>query len=217
MPEKVVIPISVFDYSSDYVRPVVAIWMDRASLVQNMFNALVKWNLDIDNVEPITTGKPSEQGITIRLPEKRSSFFFGPANCRFTRDTASWNTAHETAEILQTFLSILLDGTGVELQNQKTALIMHLQPSTKKFMDLLKPFLPQPLQEFSEGDITSGASVVKWKDSRITLDGSNHVANGLYLKYEREFGNTVSFETIALDLRAAEDKLFQILDVEEDI
>jgi hypothetical protein len=217
MPEKVAIPVSVFDYGSDYVRPVISIWMDRATIVQNMFNALARWGLDIDNVEPITTGKPSEQGITIRLPGKRASFFFGPSGCKFTRDTVDWSMAQETAEILQTCLSTLLDGTDVQLLNQKTALIMHLQPSTKKFMDLLRPMLPEKLKAFSTGEITSGASVVKWKDSRITLDGSNHVANGLYLKYEKEFDSSVSLETIARDLRAAEEKLFQILDVEENI
>jgi hypothetical protein len=217
MPEKVAIPLSILDFSSDYVRPVISIWMDRATLVQNMFNALAKWGLDVDNVEPITTGKPSEQGITIRLPRKRASFFFGPSGCKFTRDAVDWSIAQETAEILQTCLSTLLDGTGVQLLNQKTALIMHLQPSTKKFMDLLKPLLPEKLQAFGAGEITSGASVVKWKDSRITLDGSNHVANGLYLKYEKEFDSSVSFETIARDLRVAEEKLFQILDVEEGI
>ena len=217
MPEKVAIPLSIFDYSSDYVRPVISIWMDRAALVQNMFNVLARWCIDVDNVEPITTGKPSEQGITIRLPGKRVSFFFGPSGCKFTRDTVDWGMAQETAEILQTCLSTLLDGTDVRLLNQKTALIMHLQPSTKKFMDLLKPLLPEKLKTFGAGEITSGASVVKWNDSRITFDGSSHVANGLYLKYEKEFDSSVSFEVIARDLRAAEEKLFQILDVEEDL
>jgi hypothetical protein len=191
--------------------------MDRAALVQSMFDSLAKWNLDVDNVEPITTGKPSEQGIRIRIPEKRVAFFFGPSDCKFTRDSVDWSTAQETVEILQTFLSCLLTGTAVQLKNQKTALIMHLQPTTKKFLDLLKPFLPESLQAFSAGEVTSGASVVKWKGSRITLDTSVHVANAIYLKYEQEFDSSVSFETIATELRAAEKNLFQILDIEEDI
>lgn len=217
MPERVAIPISIFEYSSEYVRPVISIWMDRAALVQNMFDALDKWGMDVDNVEPITTGKPSEQGIRIRIPEKRLTFFFGPTACNFSRDAVDWSTAQETAEILRTCLSTLLTGTNVKLLNQKTALIMHLQPTSKKFLDLLKPFLPERLQAFSAAEVTTGASVVKWKDSRITLDGSAIVANGLYLKYEREFDCSVSLEAIAMDLRAVEEKLFQILDVEEDI
>ena len=217
MPEKVAIPISIFDYSSDFVRPVISIWMNRAELVQNMFDALAKWDLSVDDVEGVTTGKPSEQGIKIRIPEKHVSLFFGPTGCKFTRDAVDWGMVQETAEILQAFLGSLLTWKGVQLQNHKTALILHIQPATKKFIDLLKPFLPEKLQAFSAGEITSGASVVKWKDSRITLDGSAVAANGIYLKYEQEFESSASFETIAMSLRAAEEKLFLILDVEEDI
>jgi len=215
MPEKVTIPISIFDYSSDYVRPVISIWMDRAKLVQNMFDVLAKWDLDVDNVEPITKGSPSEQGIKIKIPAKRATLFFGPSDCKFSRDAVDWSTADETAEILRTFLATLMDGTNVQLLNHKTALIMHLQPTTKKFVDLLKPFLPDGLKGFRTGEITSGAAVVKWKDGRVTLDGSAIVANAMYLKYEREFDSSVSFETIATELRAGEDELFRILDVEE--
>lgn len=217
MPEKVAIPISILDYSSDYVRPVISIWMDRAALVQSIFDALAKWDLDVDNVEPITTGKPSDQGIKVRIPEKRVTLFFGPTSCKFTREAVDWSTAEETVEILQTFLATLLAGTSVQLRNHKTALILHLQPAGKRFLDMLNPFLPDSLKTFRPGEITSGAAVVKWKDGRITLDGSAVIANAIYLKYEQEFDNSVSFETMAMDLRAAEKRLFEILDVEENV
>lgn len=217
MSEKVSIPISIFDYSSDFVRPVISIWMNRAELVQDMFDALAKWGLNVDDVEGITTGKPAEQGVKIRLPEKKVALFFGPVKCELTRDSVDWSMAEETAEILQAFLSTLQKWKGVQLRNHKAALIMHLQPTTKKFIDLLKPFLPEELRGFEEGEITSGASVVKWKSSRITLDGSAIIANGIYLKYEQEFDSSASFETMAKALYAAEQKLFQIIGVEENV
>jgi len=217
MPEKVRIPVSIFDHSSDFVRPVISIWMNRAELVENMFDALAKWGMDVDNVEGITKGKPSEQGIKILIPEKKVALFFGPTECKFTRDAVDWSKAQETAEILEAFLATLRTWKGVQLLNHKTALIMHLQPTTKKFMDLLRPFLSEKLQAFRTGEITTGATVVKWKDCRITMDGSAVAANAIYLKYEQEFDISVSFETIAMTLRAAEEKLFRILDIEEAI
>ena len=216
MPERVTIPISIFDYSSDYVRPIISIWMDRAVLVQSMFDALLKWNIDVNEVEPITTGKPSEQGIKFKLPEKRVTFFFGPSSCKFTREDVDWATAEETIEILQTCLNTLLDGTKAELRNQKTAFVMHLQPSTKTFLELLKPFISPELQSLRPGKLKTGASVVKWEDGRITLDGSASLANGIFVKYEQDFDMTASFETIAKELRQAEDTLFRLLDVETD-
>lgn len=218
MPEKVAIPFSIFDYSSDFVRPVISIWLNRAGLVQDMFDALAKWGLNsVDNVEGITTGKPSDQGIKIRIPERHLSLFFGPVGCKLSRDAMDWGMVQETAEILQTFLATLQNWQGVQLLNHKTALMLHVQPMTKKFIDILKPFLSEKLEALREGEITSGAAVVKWKDSRITLDSSVVAANALFIKFEQEFEAAASLETIAMALRAAEEKLFQILDIEEDI
>ncbi|MGB7169901.1 MAG: hypothetical protein WBD32_12915, partial [Acidobacteriaceae bacterium] len=217
MPEKVTIPISYFQYDADYVRPLVSIWMDRANLVQAIFDALLPWQLEIDNVEPITTGKASEQGIKIKLPQKRVTLFFGPAACRFSRDNADWATAGEVIEILRTFLTTLTNASGAELANQKTLIALHLQPRSTTFVKLLKPFLSPEVQGLSQDEVTSGACVVKWKNRRVTVDGSAAIANALYLKLDREFEPTVSFEDMAIQLKSDEDSALQLLGVEEDV
>src|SRR5260370_25345231 len=134
MPEKVKITIAVFEYSADFTRPIVALWMDRATVVQAMFDALAKWKLDINDIEAITAGKPSEQGIKIRLSEKRCTVFFGPASFKFTKDDADWASAEETIEILTTALGTLIRASGAELVDQKTAFALHLQPTSKTFL-----------------------------------------------------------------------------------
>ena len=214
MPEKVTIPISIIDYSSDYVRPIMSIWMNRAELVQSMFDALLKWNLDVNDVEPITTGKPAEQGIKIRLRDKRVTFFFGPAGCKFTREGVDWSTASETIEILQTCIATLIAGSNAELHNHKLALILHLQPTKRNFLELLHPFLSLELQSMRSGKLQTGASIVKWEDGKITLDGSGIIANGIFVKYERDFDIATSLETIANEFRSGEDTIFRLLDVE---
>jgi hypothetical protein len=217
MPEKVTIPISYFQYDADYVRPLVSIWMDRANLVQAIFDTLQPWKLEINNVDPITTGKASEQGIKIKLPEKRVTLFFGPASCRFTRENADWASAEEVIQILRSFLTTLTKVSGAALANQKTSISLHLQPRSKPFIELLKPFLSSEMQRLSQSEVTSGASVVKWNARRITIDGSIVVANALYLKLDRDFEPTVSFEEMAIQLKSDEDSVFQMLDVEEDL
>jgi hypothetical protein len=59
-------------------------------------------------VDVITTGKISEQGMVIKLPLKRVSFFIGPASCRFTREAVEWQTAGETIAILDAAVSALI-------------------------------------------------------------------------------------------------------------
>lgn len=50
----------------------------------------------------------------------------------------------------------------------------------------------------------------------MTIDGSGHVANGIFIRYEREFSASVSYEEIAHQLRADEDGIFAMLDVKEE-
>jgi hypothetical protein len=216
MPEKVTIPISTLDYTCQFVRPIISIWMDRAVLVQTMFDALLKWDIDVNDVDPIITGRPSEQGIKIKLPKKRVTFFFGPSSCKFTRDGVDWATAEETIEILQICLTTLFAVSKAEMSSQTIALHLHLQPSTKTFVDLLRPFLSSELVGMRDAKLKTGASIVVWEDGKVTFDGSAALANGVYIKYERQFDKTATFEMMAKELHSGEEVLFRLLDVEAD-
>ena len=60
------------------------------------------------------------------------------------------------------------------------------------------------------------ASVLKWNNRRITIDQSGHVANAIFLRFEREFEGTASCEEIATTLRADEEAVFEMLGVREE-
>jgi hypothetical protein len=215
MPEKVTIPISFFEYTAEFSRPILAALMDRAVIVQAIFDALKPWNADIDNIEPITTGKPSEQGVNFKLPEKKVKFFFGAGSCRFTKDDADWAAAEEMITILTSALGALKSTSGAEISLQKTAIVLHLQPRNVTFLEILKPFLSPAIQALDGSALKTGASIVKWERRRIVLDGSAALANAVFLKFEREFDGGADFEKIALQLKEDEDAIFKMLDVEE--
>jgi hypothetical protein len=210
MPEKVTIPISFLEYDAEFVRPIFAALMDRASIVQAIFDAMSPWKLEIDNVEPITSGKPSEQGIKFKIPEKKVTFLFGAGSCRFTKDDADWASAEETIGILAAALDALKASSGAAFSAQHVAFALHIQPKKAKFLDLLKPFLSPILQEL-EGE------GVKWDRRRVVLDGSGALANALFLKFEREFDGSSNLREIAIQMKTDEDTLFKILDIEEEL
>ena len=83
MSELVTIPISFFEITIDYEHPVFKVWIDRGAIVQGMFDALKAWCPSIDDTELRMTGKPSEQGVAIKLPLKRASFFSGQCRADF--------------------------------------------------------------------------------------------------------------------------------------
>jgi hypothetical protein len=216
MPELVTIPISFLEITIDYECPEFKLWVDRAAIVQELFAALKPWDVTVDDFEPRTTGKLSEQGVNIKLPLKRVSFFFGPAYCKFTRDDVNWESAVETITILDVIASILVTVGGIVLGTKKTIIGLHLQPRTKPFVELLNPFLAPQLATLETEPIRTMAAIAKWPKRKVTIDGSAALANGLFLKLERDFESATTYEQMAQQLRDDEEKLFTMLGVEED-
>lgn len=215
MAELVTIPISIFELAIDYERPEFRLWMDRASVVQGIFDALKTWEPRIDDVDAINTGKPSEQGFTIKLPLKRVSFFFGPASCKFTRENVDWQTAEETIAILAAAVSALIRCSGIALGPKNTAISLHLQPKSLPFIALLAPFIAPQLAALDSESVMTMATVAKWAHRKVTIDGSGVVANAVFLRFEREFPSTAAYDEIVGQLRKDEEDLFKILGVEE--
>ena len=189
--------------------------MDRANVVQGIFDALKPWDPAIDDVDILSAGKPSEQGISLKLPLKRVSFIFGPASCKFTWDNASWQAVDEAIEILDTAISALTRSSGVKVALQKTAIALHIQPRSLRFVDILRPFVAAPLASLEAEPVMTMAAVAKWGDRKVTIDGSGAIANGIFLRLERDFPGTATYKEIAHQLEKDEDGVFEILGVEE--
>lgn len=216
MPELVTIPISFFEYSADFERPVVALWMDRGKVLEAMFDALKPWKPHIDNVEVITTGKTSDQGINFKLPNIRVAFFFGPSGCKFTKEAADWAGAEEIIRILDTARSTLITTSGAVVSAQKAVIAMHMQPKTKNFIDLLKPFVDSQVVSLHDEQLKTAATIVKWERNKLIMDGSGSLANGLFIRLEKDFDYSVSFDEIARELKKDEEGVFKLLDIEEE-
>jgi hypothetical protein len=217
MPELVTIPIAAVEMTIEYDSPSMKLVMDRANVVDQLFKAFKQWNISIDDVEVITEGKPSEQGVRFKLPLKRTSFFFGAGGCKLIRDDASWDTADETLVILETGWKILVEAGGVQAGVYHTNIAMHMQLKNKPFVELLKPFAPAPFINLDHSPITAVAAVIRWKDRRVTIDGSGQLANGIFVRLERDFPGGLNFYDIAKQLRADEDQVLDIVGVKEDI
>ena len=215
MSEQITIPISNLQLSITYVRPVINLWLDRALIVQKMFDVFEPWHLNVDDVEAITTGKPSEQGVRFNLPLQKITFFFGPAGCKFTKDGATWAEADETLKVLTTALDVLTHQGGVQFGNMHTSLALHLQPRSVPFHQLLRPFLAPAIAQLENSHPEATAYVIRWKARRITLDGSAALANGVYVHLERDFDSPINFEDMKAILLDDETTILKILDVEE--
>lgn len=219
MPELVTIPLSSLDISIEYQVPRVDLWWDRRNVVQPMFEAFRPWGIEINDVEAMEQGKLSERGLKLRIPGKKASFFFGPAMCRFSQDDANWSMARETISMVRAGLQTLIAAGSIVPSTIYASLTLHLQPRTLRFIDLLRPFAPARFEAAGDvaNDLRALASVVRFSDRSIYLDGSGTLANAVLVKLDRTFAHGTQFEDIVEQLHADQVLIFNILDVDEDL
>jgi hypothetical protein len=215
MTELVTIPISIFDVIIEYAKPNLRLALTRTDIVEELFEKFGRWNITVDDLEVISEGKPSEQGVKFKIPKRKTAFFFSAAQARLSWDDANWETAEETVEILAIGLEALARHGKVLPAKFKTAVALHLQPKTLPFVDLLKPFAHPAFAKLQDSPITAFATVLRWDGRRITVDGSAQLANAVFLKFEREFPGGIELPDMAKQIYADEQTLFSILGVEE--
>jgi hypothetical protein len=216
MPELISIPISTIEIVIEYVRPNMRFLMDRVDTVEALFEALKPWNVTVDDVEIVSDGKPSERGVKLRLPIVHASFFFGASSCRFTRDDIDWGATEDTVALLDLILKTVAGSSPVGFGDIRTAVALHLQPKVLSYVDILKPLVPSTLSALDPSALQAFATVAKWEDRTVTIDGSSRLANGIFLRFERRFAAGTEHKLIAEKLKADEIELFDLLGVKED-
>jgi hypothetical protein len=214
MSEIVSTPISFFDMEIEYQKPDFKVATERAPIVEAIWNALRPWNITIDDLELVTTGKISEQGVRFRLPQKSSMFFLGASSCRFVRDNTGWDVAEETITIIDAAVQALLSTSSIQFSKYKTAVVIHAQPKKLPFVKILAPLVPPQMLALEGKELKTAAIVAKWEDRKVTIDGSANLANGIFIRYERDFAGGTSYQEIAEKLLADEEQIFAMLGIE---
>ena len=75
MPQLVTIPIAIFEIVIEYARPNMKLLVDRAIVVDRLFEAFRPWNVRIDDVEAITKESRPNRVSNSKYPQK------GPRSC----------------------------------------------------------------------------------------------------------------------------------------
>jgi hypothetical protein len=215
MPEPITIPISVFELTVRYQKPVIRLLADRFAIVQALFDAFAEFEPNADDMEIISTGKTTEQGIRLRLASQKITFFFGATHCKITRESAVWADADAMLSTIDLFLTTLVTVSHVVLGRRTSVVSLHLQPKTASFKDILRPFIDPRLKALDSEPLKAMAIVARWPNHRITLDGSAQIANGTFVQMEREFDPQASYEEMKNIIFSDEFELLKLLGVEE--
>ncbi len=215
MAEPVTVPISIFEVTVRYEKPVIRLLADRADIIQALFDAFTEFEPSADDMEVVSSGKATEQGIRLRLRSQMITFFFGATSCKFTKEAASWPEADAILHILDRFLTILAEKSGVILGKKTSVLSLHLQLKTGSFKDILRPLIDSGIQRLDPAPLDAMAIVARWPQYRITLDGSAQLANAIFVQMERTFDARLTYDDMKQHILKDEVDLLKLLGVEE--
>jgi hypothetical protein len=215
MPSDITIPISVFELTLFYEKPEVKFLGDRSVAAQALFTALAPMNPGVDDMELITTGRLSEQGVALKIPSQKISFFFGPTYCKFTKDGAEWSEADQILNLLTLMSDALASSAELKFAKRLSVLSLHLQLTTVSFKEILRTLMVPGILGLEVEQTDTMAIVARWPKRSLTLDGSAALANGLFLRNEREFDSGISFKDMQAAIRKDQQQLFTLLDVQE--
>ncbi len=215
MPAEITIPFSVFELTVQYNKPNIRLMAERAGAVEALFAAFAPWNPQLDDMEVLTSGKPTEQGVQIKIASQNASFFFGATYCKFVKNSAVWAQADGILEVLTAALDALHRATNIVYGGRTSVLTLHLQPKTVQFLDILRRFIAPEILALSKEQTTAMAVVSRWPKYRITLDGSAVFPNGIFVQSERQFDATATFDDMKATVFQDELDLFKLLDVQE--
>jgi len=230
MAELVKIPLASAEYVARFVRPWVGfIGIDRPRAFDAIVTALLPFQLRISNAQISDTGTLAEWKTIFKLPERGITFQFGAEEIRFSKEGSSWSTAPEDIRVLQAAENALMeigrnpafstgDARAAVIESCTVSLNMHLQLLHKSRDEVLSPFLPEAVREFAKkrGAQRFGGHLF-FVDGDIFIDSSLAYANGIFLRVSTQFKGRPAIEEMLAKVRADEDEIFRILDIEEEV
>jgi hypothetical protein len=219
MAERVKIPAASAEVIARFDRPYIGLLTsDKAKVLEGLLVGLLPFKARLANTEIIDSAKPSEDKVILRLPEHGLTFQFGAEEYRFSKDGASWATAEQDGKIWQVAESAVLESSGAKIVSFTITLAMHLQVLSMPREIVLAPFLAPPFQQLLvEREAQTHGCHVRFVDGGdVLIDYSLAYANGIFVRLSAQFEGKAPIADMFARLRADEERILEILDIEQE-
>lgn len=215
MPELVKIPAATAEVVARFDRPYVGLVIsDRAKVFEALVTALLPFGFRLANTEIVTGGKPAEERVVFRIPERGIAFQFGAEEYRFTKDGAAWSTAAEDGAVWNAAETALLIESGAAVASCTVTLAMHLLPLSKTRDEVIAPFISDPFKQLTDKKAKAFGAHIRFADGgEVLLDYSLLYANGIFLRLSSELGGKPAIPDIFARMRNEQQQVLKILDL----
>lgn len=218
MPDLVKIPAASAEVVARFDGPYIGLLVgDKAKIFEAIVTALLPFNFRLANTELVSnSGKPAEEKLIFRIPERDIAFHFGAEEYRFTKDGASWSTAAEDGAVWNAAETALLTGSRVKVASCSVTLAMHIVPLSKTREEVIAAFVSAPFKQLTDREPKAFGCHIRFADrSEVLIDYSLGYANGIFVRVSSQMEGKPPIADILGRMRADEEQAFKILDVQE--
>lgn len=218
MPELVKIPAATADIVARFDRPYVGLLVgDKIKVFEALVTALLPFDFRLANTEIVAGGKPAEERVIFKIPERGIIFQFGAEEYRFTKDGPAWSTAEEDAAVWNAAETALLTQSGANVAVCTASLAMHLLPLSKTRDEVIAPFISAPFKQLTDQQPAAFGAHIRFADRReVLFDYSLAYANGIFVRVSAELAGKPPISDILAKMHMEEQNVFKMLDVQDE-
>ncbi len=179
---------------------------------------LEPWGFNLDGVEAKTNvQKLNEYSVVLRrtTPLSPSQYVtLGIGKAVVTYENTDWSEGEQLIAKTRAVLSAVSEIGRAEIESQHLLLGIHIQIKDKPRKDVTAPLLNPVAFELLDGGVKFPGIILLREKSSIVIDASIALANGLFVRINREHPPEASLEQLVEVLRNDEENLFNILGLE---
>jgi hypothetical protein len=181
------------------------------------FLAFRPWNISLENVTfKEDAANLAEEATTFSFLNGKITFSITPGGCSIGVTDANWSDTELVANIVAAGTQAVLKAIGATVDKQLGSILMHLIPGTGTTLDITSKIVRFDAPNIVGAPVQTLGFAVHRDDLLWVVDKSAHFQNGLFVRLDRWFLASDSFEQIAIQLNDDESKLLDMLGLEVD-
>lgn len=203
---------SFFEYRADLSVAMFNAWTVPNPLVPSVLGALAKWNVGLGDVTwNHDTKSYKDLQLTFNVTQLDAAIKVGVDSVLFVALNPDWGDAPNLVTTFDAAIKAICSTGNTEIKSHEISLAMHVKPGKTPFVDIMTRFVNReaigPAQMY-------GFSVYR-DSSSLVIDKSLRYEGAGFLRLQRRFEASSSFEDIAAMLYEDESKALDMLGLKE--
>jgi len=201
-----------FEYRAVLGSPLFEAWTPPNKVVTVLVPVLKQWNVTLGDVTwNRENNSAKDLQVTFNVQKLGAVLKVGLDSLVFNAFNPDWTQAPQLLELFQTCTSVLEAAVGLQIASQEAVLAFHVTPGARSFKDVMRELVRS--DKLGVGDMY-GIGVYE-NDSSFIIDRSLRFDGGAFVRLQRAFGGSVTFDKLAKMLYDDEIRVLKLLELSE--